>query len=185
MATTIKKKSKPPKQTRIEAALESKHQHCYTSSLCFYKMVFYLRSCDFLHCCEVIFKYLLPKTALWPNYCYSYHYMHLRVLIVALHEHWCSFWEALKSWNLCMLQYLYSGLDTHSRQGFTWVWQLKFARLTEFQGGWGWKEIVPAHTGPPGGGCPGPCSDGFWISLKMENVQALWATCANTQKLLC
>lgn len=73
----------------------------------------------------------------------------------------------------------------HTKQGFTWVWQLKFARLTEFQGGWDWKEIVPAHTGPPGGGCSGLFSDGFWIFLKMENVQTLWATCADTQKLLC
>lgn len=190
MATTIK-------QTKIQNTKRNKNGSCFRVILTLNisiptllpfvstEQFFWLHRCDFLHCYDVLFKYLLPKFALWSNYCYSDHYIHLRVLILALYEHWYSFWKTLKSWNLYMLQYLYSGLNTQSRQGFMWVLQLKSARHTKLQGRWGWKEIVPAHTGPLGGGCPVLCPDGFWISLKMENhLQTYWATCANTQKLL-
>lgn len=45
------------------------------------ELFFYLHRCVFLHCYQVLFKHLLPKTAVWSNYCYSYHYMCLGVNI--------------------------------------------------------------------------------------------------------
>ena len=58
-----------------------------------------------------------------------------------------------------------------------------FHTITESQNGWGWRappEVIwsthPAQAGPPRPGCPGPCPEKFWLSLRMETPQSAWAT---------
>lgn len=73
------------KQTKIQNTKRNKNGSCFRVILTLNISIpillpflstewsFYLHRCDFLHCYEVHFKYLLPKTALWSNYCYSDH----------------------------------------------------------------------------------------------------------------
>ena len=60
--------------------------------------------------------------------------------------------------------------------------------IIESQNSWGWHgqlEVIwskPQYqTRPPRASCLGPCIDSFWISLKRETPQTLWATCASFQ----
>lgn len=64
--------------------------------------------------------------------------------------------------------------------------------FTESQNGWGSKgplEVnwsnLSAQAGSPKVGCPGPCLDCFRVSLKMETLQPLQATCAHAQSPPC